>query len=284
MTVQEYVNLSVKELDSIYENEEALQIYKYLVCHYEGDKSSAYLLLKEKELTEELKIQLDQATKRLLKFEPFQYIIATENFYGYDFFVNQAVLIPRPETEELVEWIAQDNKGVSALQILDIGTGSGCIPIVLAKLLPTAHIQAIDVSLPALEVAKQNNTIHTTKVNFKQLDILDSKQWDFEVQFDIIVSNPPYIPHCEKKLMYANVLAYEPAIALFVENDTPLLFYEAIAEFALVYLKEGGHLYFECNEYNIQKVKNMLIDYNFANVEIKQDMQQKERMLKATKQ
>ncbi len=222
---------------------------------------------------------MQECIDRLLEDEPFQYIFGRAYFYDFELTVSPNVLIPRPETEELVHLISTDFKGLSP-KILDIGTGSGCIPIALAKLLPEAEISALDVSPKALQIAIMNAVEHEVDIQFIEADILN----DVLIKsYDVIVSNPPYIPHKEKSLMQENVLQYEPHLALFVEDEDPLIFYRKIAELAQISLIDSGKIYFECNEFNAKEVALMLEDKLFKEVEIIKDMQGKDRMIKAHK-
>ena len=220
--------------------------------------------------------------KRLLNHEPVQYILGEADFYGLKFKVNENVLIPRPETEELVYWIIETAQQAGrSLSILDIGTGSGCIPITLKTELPTCRISACDVSKEALKIARENAILNDTEIDFFQVDILDKKQWIMLNDFDIIVSNPPYIPHAERALMPENVLKFEPDLALFVEEDEPLIFYKTITEFALQKGNKNGWLFFEMNEYNAEEVANLLTINHLKSVQIQKDLQNKDRMIRA---
>jgi len=221
--------------------------------------------------------------RRLIDQEPIQYITGLAPFYGYFFEVNSNVLIPRPETEELVylinEYIKKEEIGTA--KILEIGSGSGCIPITINLLNPNTDILSVDVSDGALEVARANNSKLKSNVVFENLDILDENNWSrFARKFDIIVSNPPYIPNEEKSLMSANVLENEPHLALFVEDDNPLIFYNKIKELADGYLNTNGAVFLECNEYNAKDVK---VIYEGYTSKIVNDMQGKERMVVARK-
>lgn len=221
---------------------------------------------------------------RLLENEPIQYILGEADFYGLKFRVNASVLIPRSETEELVYWILEVGKKEQKnpnFSLLDIGTGSGCIPITLKKKMPEWKISAIDIDNGALKIAQENADLNNVFVRFVQSDILDKKGWSSESKYDIIVSNPPYIPGNEKHLMPANVLGFEPNIALFVTDENPLIFYETIADFALKNLKPGGNLFFEMNEFNAIQVKNLLNLKGFQNTEIRKDINGKNRMIRA---
>ena len=199
------------------------------------------------------------------------------------FKVNESTLIPRPETEELVEWILKENRN-RIINILDIGTGSGCIAISLAKNLPNANVYALDISKEALKTAKFNADLNDVEIEFIEADILsiyDSKLDVLSHKFDIIVSNPPYVREKEKPLMKPNVINNEPHLALFVKDEKPLQFYEAITEFAINNSTKNGELFFEINEFLGRKMIQLLIDNNFKNVELKQDIFRKDRMIKA---
>jgi release factor glutamine methyltransferase len=217
--------------------------------------------------------------------KPIQHILEEAHFYGSVFKVNEHVLIPRPETEELVDWMISDCNaqfsvnGIEKISILDIGTGSGCIPITLKKHLPNVEVSTLDVSADAIVVARQNALQIGVEINFIEADILAFKS---EQKFDIIVSNPPYIRDLEKSEMHHNVLAHEPHLALFVSDENPLIFYKAIADFAKTNLKPNGQLYFEINEYLGNETIEMLKRKGFIHIELRQDMQGKDRMVKAS--
>lgn len=223
------------------------------------------------------------AVERLKTYEPIQYVIGETEFYGLNFKVNNSVLIPRPETEELVDWIIKENKTKKGINILDIGTGSGCIAISLAKNLPDANVYAIDVSDKALSVATENSQKNKAKVNFIQQDILQYENMVLNEKFDVVVSNPPYVRQLEKDLMQANVLDYEPHLALFVEDDDALIFYKAIVEFSKLFLKNDGELYFEINEYLAKETIELFKMSNFNKIELRHDFSGKDRMLKGIK-
>jgi len=225
--------------------------------------------------------KFQKAITRLKNYEPIQYILGNTEFYGLEFEVNPSTLIPRPETEELVNWIIDDCKDKQDISILDIGTGSGCIAVTLAKHLPTAKVHALDVSEEALKLAKQNANNNNVEVEFIEADILDS---DFgNTQFDVIVSNPPYVRELEKEAMSANVLNHEPHLALFVQDDDALLFYRKITEISENILKPNGQLYFEINENLGERTKELLANNSFNNIELKRDIFDKDRMIKAIK-
>ena len=230
-------------------------------------------------LTAEQGALLDDAITRLQKQEPIQYILGYSDFCGLRFKVTPATLIPRPETSELVEWIA--NEATDGASILDIGTGSGCIAISLAHRMPQSKMTAWDISNEALAVATENSKTNDCAVTFKQVDIL-SYQPSGE-QFDIIVSNPPYIKEVEKKQMHSNVLDWEPHTALFVPDNDPLLFYRTIATKGLSLLKPGGKLYFEINRAHGQETVEMLESLGYTDTELRKDFADNDRMIRAVK-
>lgn len=220
--------------------------------------------------------KLDKALARLAAGEPLQYVIGSTPFCGLTFKVDGRVLIPRPETAELVDWVAQDAAKTGVL--LDVGTGSGCIAISLAHRLPGWKVQGWDISDGALEVARENNRLNGTEVEFRKMDILNAEQ---DCRFDVIVSNPPYVLESEKAQMEDNVLKYEPHTALFVPDNDALLFYRAIAEFGKNSLVPGGALYFEINPLEASALKAMLEQRGYHNVELRSDIFGKLRMIKA---
>ena len=238
-----------------------------------------------------LKEDYESIKAQILRGLPVQYVLGFAWFYGIKFKVNNSVLIPRPETEELVEWVLETINALknieNPLKIIDIGTGSGCIPIILKIKNPSLEVTAIDVSESALITASRNAARHNVSVDFKRIDILNENDWIPLSHFDIIISNPPYIPHAEKALMEDNVLSHEPHLALFVDDDNPLVFYEKIANFAIKHgsfpLKTNAQrlLFFECNEFNAHEVVSMLHKKGFENIELKKDMSGKDRMIKA---
>ena len=222
--------------------------------------------------------KIENIVRRLRKNEPIQYILGKTEFYGLPFFVTPDVLIPRPETEELVEWILSENTE-NELSVLDIGTGSGCIPVALAKKMLDADVFAWDISEKALEIATKNAEQNAVNVHFAQQDIF--APFPEQAVFDIIVSNPPYVPEIEKGTMEENVLDFEPHIALFVPNENPLLFYERIAEIAIKLLKTNGKLYFETNRSKATAVSAMLQEKGFSEIEVRKDISGNERMVRA---
>ena len=272
------------ELEKIYGSNEANALIMILLEHYFGIDRVKIALEPELRLSESELLTLHFAVKELLKNKPIQYIIGVTEFCGMQFQVDENVLIPRPETEELVSQLVScsvSQLSSPSCRILDIGTGSGCIAISLAKLIKNSEVTAIDISEKALLVAKKNAEANGVSVNFIQADILNIKEGLFDKKFDIIVSNPPYVCESEKKEMRANVLEYEPASALFVSDDDPLLFYRKILDFAQKNLKEGGEVWFEINEKLGAETKKLCIDKKFKNVEIISDFRGKNRIVKA---
>jgi len=224
--------------------------------------------------------QITEIVNRLIQFEPIQYILGETEFYGLPLKVNAAVLIPRPETEELVDWIINNNPPLNPI-ILDIGTGSGCIPIALSKKISGASVEGWDISNEALLVARENAELNQVKVDFIYADVLNPRYPAQPQKYDIIVSNPPYVTVSEQLSMLKNVIDYEPHIALFVPDTDPLLFYRIIADIAINQLKPGGKLYFEINEQFGNETADLLSLKGFKNIILRKDINGKERMLKA---
>lgn len=234
------------------------------------------ILQRDKKLDDMKKPELENWLERLKKHEPIQYIIGRTEFMDLQMKVREGVLIPRPETEELVEWIAELISPQST--VLDIGTGSGCIALGVKKRLPAALVSAVDVSEVALKTAKENAELNNLEVNFRKANILN---WEEETwpQFDVIVSNPPYVRECEKAEMLANVLDYEPELALFVDDKDPLIFYRTIARFAQKQLKSDGWLFFEINEYLGSEMIALLETLEFKQIELRKDLNGRDRMM-----
>lgn len=269
------------ELGAVYPAEEIDSFFNILAETYYGVKRIQ--LATNPDLTLNDSEDILKALAELKNEKPIQYIIGETEFYGLNFKVNDGVLIPRPETEELVEWVLKKAKPNMPINILDMGTGSGCIAISLAKHLPQAKVFAIDISAKALNMAKKNALFNGVDVYFKEADILTLKTLSEQVEFDIIVSNPPYVREKEKQYMKPNVLDNEPHLALFVKDEDPLLFYKAITDFAINNLKENGLLFFEINEFLGNAMIDLLRNKNFENIELKQDVFKKDRMIKAEK-
>ncbi|MDG2350881.1 MAG: peptide chain release factor N(5)-glutamine methyltransferase [Flavobacteriaceae bacterium] len=225
--------------------------------------------------------KFQNAVNKLKNYIPIQYITGNTEFYNLTLKVNAATLIPRPETEELVAWIINDQNNKQNISILDVGTGSGCIAIALAKNLPEAKVFALDVSEKALKIARQNAVDNGVTIEFIEADIFDVDLGN--LQFDVIVSNPPYVRELEKETMSPNVLNHEPHLALFVKDDDPLLFYRSIVEVANNTLKSKGFLYFEINEFLGNLTRQLVQKLNYCNIELKKDLFMKDRMIKANK-
>lgn len=267
-------------LTPLYDAEEVARFFELLLNAFESKKRIDLVL--NPQLETQLLHRWNQAMEALERFEPIQYIIGETEFYGLPFDVTPATLIPRPETEELVEWILKD-AGLTSLSILDVGTGSGCIPITLAKQLPQAQVTSIDVSTEALAVATRNAQRNGVNVQFIPQSVLETEALEtcFADQFfDVIVSNPPYVRHLEKEEIQPNVLEHEPHLALFVEDDDALLFYRHIGQFALHHLKKGGKLYFEINQYLGNETIALVESLGFQNIVLRKDLFGNDRMLR----
>ncbi len=274
------------ELKNSYESGELETIMWWCFEDFVNIKRSELTLEKNETVSESELLKFSFAVKELKQHKPIQYILGKADFYGMKFIVNKNVLIPRPETEELVEMIINEFQisdfrfQKQPINILDIGTGSGCIAIALKKNFPSANVTAIDISEEALKVAKQNAKLNNVEINFIQDNILNlSNNYQLTTN-NYIVSNPPYICISEKEQMQKNVLDYEPHLALFVENNNPLLFYEAITNFALQHLKPNGRLYFEINQAYGEETKQMMEQKGFKNVLLKKDLNDKSRILR----
>ncbi|WP_064966910.1 peptide chain release factor N(5)-glutamine methyltransferase [Tenacibaculum ovolyticum] len=305
MTLKQYKITFSKQLSTIYPQTEIDTFFYYLIEEYLSLQRIDLIMQPDFEITSEKELLFNNAVKRLQKEEPIQYIIGNTEFYGFPFLVNENTLIPRPETEELVEWILNEVNSVEKTNILDIGTGTGCIPISLKKNLPNANISAIDVSKNALKTATENAKLNNVTINFIEQDILKttslnvvtSKTKAFstekestspktphnDVKFDVIVSNPPYVRELEKTEIKNNVLENEPHLALFVEDGNPLIFYDKIADLAKNHLtKKNGYLFFEINQYLGKETIDMLKDKGFTNIELRKDFSGNDRMIKAS--
>lgn len=271
-----------QELQHIYPKDEIKQVFLIALENISSIPSIQYNLLKDDIAPTEQTNLLFVILKELIQNRPIQHIIGESYFYGHIFNVNKHTLIPRPETEELVHLIIQENKLTKDLNIIDIGTGTGCIAISLALAMPDHHYSAVDVSNEAIQVAKTNAKKLQAEIDFIEADILDwDSTFDSDLKYDIIVSNPPYITPKEKELMHNNVLDFEPHVALFIEEEAPLLFYDYIADFAKAHLIKGGMLYFEINQYLSAETKNLLLKKGFVQVDIIQDINGADRMIKA---
>ena len=264
-----------------YPDSEALALAKMLLVEAFGFSTLELYGGKDKEISGKRLDVLNEMIARLKKNEPIQYVIGAEVFCGWTFEVNENVLIPRPETQELVHWIVADWKSDAPCRILDVGTGSGCIAISLSKLLEGAEVEAWDISEGALRVARRNADRNEAQVLFRRVDVL--KACTEDCRYDVIVSNPPYITESEKQDMDANVLDWEPHTALFVPDADPLLFYRRIAELGVSMLNEGGALYFEINRAYGEETVRMLEGLGYKQIELRKDNWGNDRMIKANR-
>ncbi|MCD0471206.1 peptide chain release factor N(5)-glutamine methyltransferase [Flavobacterium sp. JAS] len=283
MKIKQYRTQFIKELSPFYDAYEAESFF-YLILEDKHQLRQIDLALNhELTFSEDDFVVWDSLLAQLKQEVPIQYLLGKTNFYGLDFEVNENVLIPRPETEELVEWIIKENATndkVKKIRILDIGTGSGCIAISLAKNLPNAEVYGFDVSKKAIETAKKNAINNKVDVTFMFQDILELEQLKYN--FDIIVSNPPYVRNLEKEEIKKNVLEYEPHLALFVDDNDALIFYRKIAELAKNNFVESGQLYFEINQYLGQEMRDLLENMDFKNIELRKDIYDNDRMIKGS--
>ncbi len=281
MTLREASFFLLNNLQSLYNESESSQITDWVMEHLTGSKKTERMLYKNEVLTPDEEIKLKAITERLLQQEPVQYVLNESWFCGLKFYVDKNVLIPRPETEELVEWVISNCRfPVDELKILDIGTGSGCIAIALKRRLRKAELWACDISAAALDVAAKNAETIGTSVTFIQTDILNRNNWGKFPRFDVIVSNPPYVPQKDKDSMQKNVLEYEPHQALFVPDNDALVFYRAIAELGKTHLNEKGQIFCEIHENLGQEVQKLFTEKGYL-TELKKDLQGKNRMIKA---
>ena len=266
-------------LKDIYPESEAFSLAKMLLVEGFGFSTLELYGGKDKDISGKRRDVLNEMIRRLQKNEPIQYVLGVETFCGLSFEVNPNVLIPRPETAELVNWIVDEWGTKPSCRVLDIGTGSGCIPVSLAKLLETSRVESWDISEEALRVARRNCERNEVDVLLRQKDVLEASPEG--VFYDVIVSNPPYIADSEKMSMDANVLEWEPSLALFVPDSDPLLFYRKIGELALEMLAEDGALYFEINQAYGMDTINMLKALGYGQVELRKDAWGNDRMVKA---
>lgn len=279
--LKEFENHLTEKLSVIYDQQEARSIAQLVLMHILKFSRVQLSMNGIRELTMQEITSVEMILTELLTGRPVQYVLGETEFYGCRIKVNENVLIPRPETEELVHWILADQKKNSKddIAILDVCTGSGCIPIALKKNLHVAKMQGLDISYGALETAMQNAVLNKTEVKFYQRDMLQPQSVT-EAEFDVIVSNPPYVRDSEKEKMHKNVLDFEPHLALFVADNDPLVFYRVIADFASKALKKGGALYFEINEALGQQTKEVMEKAGFAYIEVRKDLYDKDRMVK----
>jgi release factor glutamine methyltransferase len=279
---QSYVKTKLGESFS---ETEIRKIFKVIICNRLGWSDTDFILNQESRLSESDLLFVRSVINRILKGEPFQYILGETDFFGLTFFCSPSVLIPRPETEELVQEILNAVNRSSSLKIVDLCTGSGCIGISLAKKLPQATLLLTDVSQEALELARKSADLNQVKVEFLTHDIVKEGSFDSfqKHSYDVFVSNPPYIPLDDKAQMKAHVLEHEPEMALFVDDVDPIIFYKEIIKLADKKLEKGGLLFFELHESFGNEVKECIQLFGFEEIEIRNDLQGKSRMLKAQK-
>jgi release factor glutamine methyltransferase len=270
-------------LQSIYDSSELVNIIDWILEHFTGMTRTQLLNEPDALINQSALIHFSNAVDQLKKGIPVQYVIGEVEFYGLKLYVNASVLIPRPETEELVDIIIKENQSLQGLKILDIGTGSGCIALSLAKHLPSAKVIAIDLSAGALEVAEKNARVNQiTNVEFLELDVFKSNHF-IEKEFDLIVSNPPYIAASERSTLSPNVLEHEPSMALFVPDSNPLVFYERIAQLAEIHLKKHGKIYVEINERLGTETSKIFHPDSFSSIHLLNDLFGKNRFIKVEK-
>jgi len=283
------------KLKAIYDSQEAANIADLAIEHITHIKRNDRLIKKEETISKEQIEQLNQTVERLKNHEPIQYIMNKAWFYGLELYVDKGVLIPRPETEELVDWIIKDVKAkglnvfdkkatdadaTTQLKIMDVATGSGCIALALKNIMPRAEVWGCDISDTALNVARRNGSELNIRVDFQSVDFLDRAQQKHLPSVDIVVSNPPYVPKKDKQEMRPNVLQYEPHLALFVDDNDPMLFYKALLDFGKQRLHTAGAFYMEVHENLAQAVKELFANEGYQ-TEVRKDMQGKERMVRA---
>lgn len=267
-----------EKLNLIFSKKE-IQFLSALIFEEICEFSKIDMLLKEKKCSISDFEKIKKIIVRLQKNEPIDYILGKTKFYNLDFFVNKDVLIPRPETEELVDLIIKKFDKNKNLKILDIGTGSACIAVTLAKHFQNAEIEAWDISRKALEIAQKNAQKNDVNILFKEKNILTENGTFFKKNWDIIISNPPYVRLSEKIMMKKNVINFEPHQAIFVNDEKPLIFYEKISDFARINLKENGYLFFEINEFLADKMIDLLKNKSFKNIQLKKDFFEKNRII-----
>ncbi|PWL29595.1 MAG: peptide chain release factor N(5)-glutamine methyltransferase [Fluviicola sp. XM-24bin1] len=274
-------NYFSEELSELYAPNELKIILKFLFLKRFDATSADYILADDKRLSESDLLFFHDALKRLRKNEPFQYVIGEAEFYGLLLKCDERALIPRPETEELVDWILEDNLINQDLALLDICSGSGCIALALKSKLTEAKVTALELSTEAIDLIEGNIEFTGLNLEVIKADALTTNYEDLILdKVDVIVSNPPYIPHDDRSLMEANVLGFEPEMALFVEDDDPLIFYREIMERSQAILKDRGWLYFEIHEDLSEGVRSLFEESNFVNIELRKDLQGKDRMMR----
>lgn len=280
MNVAETARWIESTLESLYESEERIAIARELLLHLFQAEKKDWIRIQQHLLTPDMREKLEQQVKRLIEKEPLQYVLGEAWFCGFQFYVAQGALIPRPETEELVEWVISNCRfPVESLEILDVGTGSGCIAISLKRRIRSATVYAMDISKEAMQIAKQNASKLGTDIHFIHQDLLNQNEWQQLPLFDFIVSNPPYVTPAEKNEMTPQVLEFEPPEALFTPTQDPLLYYRALASLFLLKKKKNSQLFCEINPLYAAQLSNDWREMGIC-CEIKLDMQGKERMIR----
>ena len=283
MTINEIYKDYIENLNAVYDEREAINISDWVFENIAGIKKLDRILNRHQCLNNSIIDELSTKLNELLKHKPVQYVLQEAWFYKMKLFVNEHVLIPRPETEELVEWILNESENNNnVLKYIDIGTGSGCIAVALKKNLPKAEVLGIDISKAALTVARQNNLKLCESIEFLEIDFLNQQKWNQLSTFDVIVSNPPYISEDEKINLPKNVVDYEPHQALFTGNKDHLIFYKRIALFAESHLNKDGKIYVEVNENYAHEVKEIFTQHALSSL-IKKDLYGRDRMIKASR-
>jgi len=278
-----------RQLGNVYGKEEGESLLFILLQEFTGLTRTELLADPERPLKFDVLNRLEEGVDSLLHHVPVQYILGKTFFYGLEFYVDENVLIPRPETEELVDWVIGDLKAGGGMmgddhprELLDIGTGSGCIAVAIGKNIPDIRITGTDIYTSVLQIARKNARYHGVRIRFLKHDILSWFVRDLSGSYDVVMSNPPYVCLSERAFMRQNVLQYEPWVSLFVSDEHPLIFYEAIAAFALKHLKRPGRLYVEINERKGQEVTALLAGKSFGDIVLRQDINGKDRMVRAT--
>jgi release factor glutamine methyltransferase len=281
MTLSEFRSTLKETLQACYSKNELDQLAKHLLMNRLKLDSTSYLLAADVEMSEEVLMQLRSDIQRLSRHEPLQYVLGSTSFYGLEIQCNPAALIPRPETEELVDWVLSEVQ-MTSCNVIDLGTGTGCIPLAIKAKRPLWHVSGIDVSQEALALARSNALNLGLDVRFEAADLLkDFSDLVFKGTFDVVVSNPPYIPHTDAPLMLPNVLNHEPHLALFVPDSDPLLFYRRILVFCEQFLEMDGYICVEIHEDLSTETLQLLYDAGFANIKLRKDLQGKSRMIMA---
>jgi release factor glutamine methyltransferase len=281
MTLSEFRSFVKNTLQQIYSSNELDQLAKSLLMSRLKMDSTTYLLSSESKLSDEVLVQLRDDVDRLLKDEPLQYVLGCTSFYGLEIQCSPAALIPRPETEELVDWVLSEVQ-LPSYVLIDLGTGTGCVPLAIKAERPSWVVSAIDVSQEALALARSNAFKLSLDVHFEEVDLLqDLSGLEFKDAFNVVVSNPPYIPHADALSMLPNVLNHEPHLALFVPDTDPLLFYRRIVAFCEQYLSIDGYVFVEIHEELSAETMQLFHEAGFANIELRKDLQGRSRMIKA---